>query len=1283
MIVIAFYIGFIMHNQLNLEPKSLIKAFNKVSKSTHKNLFQILLLILAFSLFFISFLSAAISFKTKSTATNNEGFYLPDYPLIFVSAPIKEAENANGGLTGSYQLGTDVLSANNPSGGNELWILLPDGQTKKLFPLDIHLQQKIIDTPPDMLNHGSVVEPNLSEDGKKIYFSYFHNAEDKTYQSGLPKLGADIYSINITELLADYSFAPELLIAKRLTFANKTNNDEFDIHKDAMNLTLKQTGSHNWGNVYMHAEEMRTDSGLKLVYVSDKRRISNSNRAMGYANHNFNLFTADINADDSLANHQQFQYYTTTSALSPNKLRDGIAFSYQATTEDARHWQIQGLSSSGQWYPIFGYGNSPESAHLSTFCVKEKGNNPGDYLITTSYYNLNNNGFGALHSLKLSMAGLNAYDRPDGGVIVPRQLGAKLLSKGVTVGDLPSKIHNGKSLGKFTTPRCGKADELFFSHTKTSANRRVQDNEKSLGIYKSYIGFRNNLDPFDATETVNTTANKGIAKIIEDDSGHVNLLWPLPVLTWKERSGDAEQTYSAPAVASKTGIVAGNPYAQVGTSALWNTDRRPFDCWLGSKGQTPFSPNKAHKNTSTERQELIGQSAPLTRVQNQSDFCEYLLPSNVLGVAVNLTSNKIKGAYGNYQSVGTQAKETSRLLGVYSVADQQDQSFKAIIPANTPFDFHLLDKKTGLKLTDTRSWHSLKPEESRTDCGGCHQHEKNKAIPFKDTFAAQNEPMNMVNQTTYIDYDGMCRPEIKTSTLSSIEPLEWTNDIWPGFERNCSSCHDKNQSNDELALKVLSYENEEEAYNMLIARNFINQALGAIGSPAWWAARGERSDGRDNDLAKYQTDYDNKNWGFRYSDVHNIKQPLCDGNSPDEAKWVYKLGRWIDNFQHRDVGKGLYNTKLDRYHPTVSSSIGGSCSSGDLHVGWWDDSGSIKRLSVSLNGDPITELFNQPNGSTEITLGNIQDDDSIYIEVEDLTGNNQRYEKSFKEIISECKARFAGIDVFSTAKPYNHDHDYTDAQTALTAVLANEKLSSPDVIDKDGFNHATDTTSFLTADIDVPIDESYAYSTIKLPIIADATLSQYNQSEKKMNFGGAQTLRVTNGKSRRALIKADLTEVPEDRELLKATLKLFVIKNAYPSSPMLLAFALTEPWEEGTQVWSYKPNGVTWLEHNYVDHDESVTNNWFTPGGDLDTQSNHGYGSNGLIKRTTVISDSWISLDITPIVKTWIANPESNHGLLLRGIMRSGNFISIASKEHENKELAPVIEYHYAGDEID
>jgi hypothetical protein len=204
-----------------------------------------------------------------------------------------------------------------------------------------------------------------------------------------------------------------------------------------------------------------------------------------------------------------------------------------------------------------------------------------------------------------------------------------------------------------------------------------------------------------------------------------------------------------------------------------------------------------------------------------------------------------------------------------------------------------------------------------------------------------------------------------------------------------------------------------------------------------------------------------------------------------------------------------------------------------------------------------------------------------------------------------------------------------------------------------------------------------------LPILADATISQYNSSEEKMNFGGSVSLKISGGKSRKTLIKADLSSAPQNRELLKASLQVFVLKISYPSSPMLLAFKVMEPWSEGTKSWGVFPDGVTWLEHDYIDHDNSTTNNWMTSGGDFDRLSNHGYGANGLIKRASATVGEWISIDITPVVQEWIDNPNTNHGLLLRGIMRSGNFISIASKDNDDKSLAPKIEYHYAGDPVE
>ncbi|MGB0909067.1 MAG: hypothetical protein ACPGYT_01795 [Nitrospirales bacterium] len=373
-----------------------------------------LLLCIAVTMWGLIVMTSMALAQTWETALQHQGddrYFQPSYPVVFVAARINE-EASGSGLDGKYHIGTDVLSANNPDRDNHLWILLPSGEVKKLFPLNQHEQDGLIDTPIGQLDKGSVIEPNVSEDGTKIYFSYFH---DTTFESSfsyslhrLPLKGADLYMIDLTSLLANSKEDPANLPVTRLTsreYDAQGKQTDMDKYKDAMNQTLaNDTGPNDWGTVYMHAVEMRTATGLQLVYVSDERRAKNSNKemALGHANHNFNLHIADITSDGGIKNSRQFQYYTTTSVVSPSPLRNGLAFSYQSSTAAARNWHIQGSDSAGRWYPLIGYGTNPELFHLGGLCVKTKGSNPGDYYVVTRYYNANNEGFGALWAQDLS-----------------------------------------------------------------------------------------------------------------------------------------------------------------------------------------------------------------------------------------------------------------------------------------------------------------------------------------------------------------------------------------------------------------------------------------------------------------------------------------------------------------------------------------------------------------------------------------------------------------------------------------------------------------------------------------------------------------------------------------------------------------------------------------------------------------------------------------------------------------------------------------------------------------
>lgn len=960
------------------------------------------------------------------TAANHSGdplyVQLP-YEVVFVATPIVETTSpgtCSGLPAGQYEIGADVLGATKPSAGNSLWVVNRNGVVKKLFPLPVHeatlvphpdtgQQVPLIDTPVGMLDKGSVVEPNVSEDGQRIIFGYFHDATFNivSQQGGMSKRGADLYVMDMSALLADPNVNPATLPVRRLTFKIYDGTGaqaDADKNKNAMNPTWVNHLNNGWGTVFMHGTEMRTADGLKMVYVSGEKRLMNSNQDMGHSNYNLNLHIADINADGSLGARRQFQYYTTTSALSPTPLPEGIALSYQATTGDARNWQIQRIDSVGRWAPLIGYGSNPDLFHLGAYCTATQadshGNPAGDYFVATRYYNQNNNGYGSLWKINLAETGINTYNDNSSWGVKPKQKNARRLSLFIPNGDDPSgKNPAGQFYGKITSPRCGRPDELLFSYTPTSANGRLCASD-GKDIYHAYIAFRSGFEDFDPTATWTPTNNNGLRVLVKDSNVFFTLAWPVALLSWEQRTGDAQQAFTNSVIDPHSPVLPGQPFAQLGTSSIYNTDRRPYDCWLGpGGGGQPYNPNTVNNN---QKDQIIWNFDAVTKVLQTGgipDFCKPLAKEDVLGVQINVTSNNINHLCCSlgYETDGGE-RETTRQLGVYDVRGQADGSFKAMIPAHVPFEIHLLDSRYGLRLVDVRSWHSLYPRETRTNCGGCHQHVEGLAIPFAGTVASTQPPLDMVTQTQTVTYDSSCSPILMISARATEKMPEWKQDVWPGFNIHCSSCHTGTGS----GTTVFSYTDEATAYNELRNKNYADTISGALGSPAFWAARGERTDGRNNAL------YAATSPPYRFSSVHATTPGLCAQNDPRNADWVHKLGLWIDNHMPRDTG-GNFPANKDRYHPTVDGAVHDSlCHGTTLRVGYWDDSGFLQKVEVFKNGVLIGGSPwgpNLPNGSQNLTGLTIANTDVIKVQAEDADGNRQGYEKTGQQLKRDCRVR--------------------------------------------------------------------------------------------------------------------------------------------------------------------------------------------------------------------------------------------------------------------------------------
>ncbi|MBZ0111879.1 MAG: hypothetical protein K8J08_05430, partial [Thermoanaerobaculia bacterium] len=247
--------------------------------------------------------------------------------------------------------------------GADLMLLHPDGSEEVLVSG----------------GNGSVTDPFLSFDAHWVYYSYFPDLRPGSlnYQrADLPYEGADIYRLNL-----------ETRGVERLTFGEFTPN----------------TGSGNWDEsnpVNPGPEFNRLGYGIlnlapcplpggRIAFTSNRNGFD---PPKGYTNPTMQLFVMDEDG----SNVTPIAPMTISSALHPTILRDGrILFSSHEDQglRDRRLWGIWSIYPDGRnWAPVVSAFRSPQAFHFMTQLS-------GGDLVVEDYYNLNNNGFGALYRL--------------------------------------------------------------------------------------------------------------------------------------------------------------------------------------------------------------------------------------------------------------------------------------------------------------------------------------------------------------------------------------------------------------------------------------------------------------------------------------------------------------------------------------------------------------------------------------------------------------------------------------------------------------------------------------------------------------------------------------------------------------------------------------------------------------------------------------------------------------------------------------------------------------------
>ena len=164
------------------------------------------------------------------------------------------------------------------------------------------------------------------------------------------------------------------------------------------------------------------------------------------------------------------------------------------------------------------------------------------------------------------------------------------------------------------------------------------------------------------------------------------------------------------------------------------------------------------------------------------------------------------------------------------------------------------------------------------------------------------------------------------------------------------------------------------------------------------------------------------------------------------------------------------------------------------------------------------------------------------------------------------------------------------------------------------------------------------------------------------NFGRAQVLAVDTFGGKRTLIRfGNLPQLPPGATLIGAELSLYYItREPWWSTGWVRAYDLYKPWEELEATWLQAANGRPWAkggaEDTTYDRAPHLTDDvWIGP------------------------QYRWYELDLTPLVKRWMAHPETNRGVLLKGWILGNKslYMEFASNQYPDPSKRPRLILYY------
>ena len=853
--------------------------------------------------------------------------------------------------------------------GADLMLLHPDGSEERLVEG----------------GNGSVTDPFVSFDARYVYYSYFPDLRPSgiNAQRGLPYDGADIYRIELATRTIE-----------RLTFGEFTPNtgagtfDESNPVDPPGNINRLGYGILNLGPCPL--------PGGKIAFTSNRNGFV---PPKGFTNPTLQLFVMDEDGQ----NVTPIAPMSISSALHPTILRDGrLMFSSHESQglRDRRLWGIWSLWPDGRnWAPVVSAFREPQAFHFMT----QLGS--GD-LVVVDYYNLNNNGFGALYRLPpQAPAGQPQFhdafatDAPPIARTVqqgfrydftmPFQPRGMISLTPFTHGDDEAAPvgSNNVRVGKFTHPSAAPRNDLLVVWTPGPANdlnRPLTTPYYDAGLYIVPGG--------------NVIASPQQLVLVKNDPAY-NEAWPRAVVPYASVHGVAEPTrlpWLPNDGSVHAALPAGTPYGLVGTSSFYK--RESFPGYVPGWADTFDGLDAFNTSENGQSPNWVTQGADAGKYSN----------SDIWAVRILAMEPNTHRSYGPNEGMQfrSHANERLRVLGeiplrktasgggpLLDADGNPDTSFLARIVADTPFTFQTLDRN-GLVLNMAQTWHQVRPGELRADCGGCHAHSQ-APLTFESTAAAQPDyaVVDLVNETPLLTQSNG-QPALRIEPVTHWD-VEFLRDIRPILQTRCVSCHQGVAPPGNLDLADLTEIDgvPGDYYRLAADSAAVYGHRPVIANGEWrqtnasryvrpfqsrrslliWKLFGQRLDGWSNadhpteavpgDAATLPAGANRNEADIDYTGAIMPPPPALPLDADERLMFV----RWIDLGAPIDDGNAAFGWRLDDLRPTLTVSSprpGINRRVVDaLRVGFADANSGIAPGSLSISADfvvagraPGTEL---------------------------------------------------------------------------------------------------------------------------------------------------------------------------------------------------------------------------------------------------------------------------------------------------------------------------------------